>query len=110
MAVVSGQTIQTHSVGLNSPPETIDISVTTENVAYAPSTGNFIKANSNAADLSTILDNAKTAFSDAIAKYYVGSDGSNTYVITVGDTTGNYTDVIQLTGVSLSNISATDFG
>jgi hypothetical protein len=96
--------------GLNSPaPPTSDISVTTENVAYAPSTGNFIKADSNAANLSTILDNAKTAFADTVAKYYVGSDGSNSYVITAGDTVGHYTDVIQLTGVSLSNVSATDF-
>ncbi len=89
--------------------ETISVEVTTPNVVASPSTGNFMKAGSNAANLSTILDNAKTAFADTIAKYYVGSDGSKSYVITAGDTASHYTDVIQLTGVSLSNVSATDF-
>jgi len=89
--------------------ETIDIAVLHENVLRVSASGNFIKSSTNSPDLSTILNNAKTAFTDTIVKYYVGSDGSNSYVITAGDTAGHYTDVIQLTGVSLSNVSATDF-
>jgi hypothetical protein len=80
-----------------------------ENIPRVPATGNFIKASTVSSDLPTILNNAKTAFANAMIKYYVDSDDSNTYVITAGDTAGHYTDVIQLTGVSLSNVSATDF-
>ena len=87
----------------------VSVTVTTPNAPAYSSTGNFIKASVVVADLPIVLASATTAFSDTNAKYYVGSDGSNSYVITAGDTASHYTDVIQLTGVSLSNVSATDF-
>lgn len=77
-----------------------------DHVFGAGSATNYVEATSAAADLATMLAAADAALTGAV-KYYVGQVGSDSYVVTDNNGTG-YTDVIKLTGVSLTGIEFGD--
>ena len=64
----------------------------------------FVKAGATAASLTELLSSADNAL-DGTVKYYLGQVGSNSYLVTDADGDG-YTDVIQLTGVTLAQFNA----
>jgi len=65
------------------------------------------EAGSSVADLATLLSNANTAL-DGTVKYYIGQvTGGDTYIVTDSDGNG-YTDVVQLSGIALTDIVGTD--
>lgn len=71
------------------------------------STGNYLEAGAAVADLATLLGAADTAL-DGTVKYYLGQvTGGASYLVIDTDGTG-YTDVIELTGVTLATFAATD--
>ena len=70
-------------------------------------TGNYYEASAAVSDLATLLADADTQLAGTV-KYYVGQVGSNSYIVADDDFSG-ITDVIKLTGVTLSTIAAGDF-
>lgn len=70
-------------------------------------TGNYLEAGAAVADLATLLGAADTAL-DGTVKYYLGQvTGGASYLVIDTNGTG-YTDVIELTGVTLATFAATD--
>jgi Ca2+-binding RTX toxin-like protein len=72
----------------------------------AGSATNYVEATSAAADLASLLTAADAALAGTVT-YYVGQVGTDSYLVTDADANG-YTDVIKLTGVSLTGIEAAD--
>lgn len=66
----------------------------------------YIEAETTAVSLDVLLTEADTKLNGKI-KFYVGQVGENSYLVTDSDGKG-YTDVIQLTGVKLADISFAD--
>ncbi len=75
-------------------------------VGAAGSATNYVEAGAAVADLATLLAAADTALNGTV-KFYVGQVGSDSYVVSDTEGTG-YTDVIKLTGVSLTGIAFGD--
>ena len=74
--------------------------------AGAASSANFVKAGAAVGSFTKVLMDADAAL-DGTVHYYAGQVGTNSYLVTDIDGLG-YTNVIQLTGVSLAGINATD--
>lgn len=72
----------------------------------AGSAANYVEAAGAVGDLATLLTAADGALNGTV-DYYVGQVGSDVYVVTDDDGNG-YTDVVKLTGVSLSGIASSD--
>jgi hypothetical protein len=68
--------------------------------------GTTLMRGGTSADLATLLTAADTAL-DGTVKYYLGQIGTTAYLVTDGDGIG-YTNVIQLTGVTLAAFQDTD--
>jgi hypothetical protein len=95
-------TITTIITDFQTGIDKIDLTVT------GPATiANYVEANAVAADLPTLLMNASAAL-DTTVRVYVGQVGNDSFVVSDLNGTG-YTDVIQLTGVSLDRIAFEDF-
>jgi Ca2+-binding RTX toxin-like protein len=95
-------TITTIITDFQTGIDKIDLTVT------GPATiANYVEANAVAADLPTLLMNASAAL-DTTVRVYVGQVGNDSFVVSDLNGTG-YTDVIQLTGVSLDRIAFQDF-
>lgn len=75
-------------------------------VGAAGSATNYVEASAAVADLATLLAAADTALNGTV-KFYVGQVGSDSYLVSDTEGTG-YTDVIKLTGVSLTGIAFGD--
>jgi hypothetical protein len=77
-------------------------------VGTAGGVATYSEAGATVADLATLLTAAGTAL-DGTVKIYVGQvTGSHAYAVLDDNGTG-YTSVIQLTGVTLATVAATDF-
>jgi len=71
----------------------------------AGSATNYAEAGAAESSLANVLTSANTALNGTV-KYYVGQVGSDSYLVTDNDGNG-YTEVIQLVGVSLEQMTHT---
>jgi hypothetical protein len=106
LANVAGTSFVVPSASTNSAGATITPAVVHANAAQT-TTGNYYEASAAVSDLATLLADADTQLAGTV-KYYVGQVGSDSYIVADDDFSG-ITDVIKLTGVTLSTIAAGDF-